>query len=124
VRLITTLRANMCYRLKNLSDKLLLHKLLFHKRVLIETIHDQLKNVSQIEHTWRRSSYNFLMHLLTDLIAYRLRPKKLSRAWISIGSPQRNFSGTHAPVAIGILSLFPRGAGDRLVCTTVPPPAW
>jgi transposase len=73
LRLITKLRTNMRNRLMDLSDKLLLRK-----RALIETIHDQLKNVCQIEHTRHRSPYNFLVHLLAGLIAYCRQPKKPS----------------------------------------------
>ena len=35
-------------------------KLLLRKRSVIETINDQLKNISQIEHTRHRSVANFL----------------------------------------------------------------
>jgi hypothetical protein len=41
---------------------------------MIETITDQLKNISQIEHTRHRSLTNFL----GNLIAYTWRPKKPS----------------------------------------------
>lgn len=54
-----------------LSDRLLLRK-----RFLIETITDQLKNVSQIEHTRHRSPANFAVNLLAGLVAYTLQPKK------------------------------------------------
>ena len=47
--LITLLRRNMKPRLMRLWDRLLLRK-----RFLIETINDQLKNVSQIEHSRHR----------------------------------------------------------------------
>ena len=53
-------------------------KLLLRKRALIETIIDQLKNVSQIEHPRHRSPLNFLVHLLAGLIAYSHQPKKPS----------------------------------------------
>jgi DDE family transposase len=51
--LITKLRNNMHNRLLNWSDKLLLRK-----RVIIETITDQLKYISQIEHSRHRSHIN------------------------------------------------------------------
>jgi len=73
LRLITKLRKNMRNVLMDLSDKLLLRK-----RALIETIHDQLKNVCQIEHSRHRSPVNFLVHLLAGLIAYCHQPKKPS----------------------------------------------
>ena len=51
-------------------------KLLLRKRSIIETINDQLKNVSQIEHTRHRSVNNFFVNLMAGLIAYLRRPKK------------------------------------------------
>jgi hypothetical protein len=62
------------HRLLTLADKLLLRK-----RALIETIHDQLKNVCQIEHTRHRSPVHFLVHLLAGLTAYCHLPKNPSR---------------------------------------------
>ena len=47
----------MKHRLLTPADKLLLRK-----RPVIETINDQLKNISQIEHTKHRSVTNFLVH--------------------------------------------------------------
>jgi len=46
----------------------------------METIIDQLKNISQIEHTRHRSPVNFLVNLIAGLIAYSLQPKKPSLA--------------------------------------------
>jgi len=51
LQLITPLRKNMRNRLVPLQDKLLTRK-----RFIVETIVDQLKNISQIEHTRHRSS--------------------------------------------------------------------
>ena len=45
-------------------------RLLLRKRSIIETSNDQLKNISQIEHTRHRSVANFLVNLLCGLIAY------------------------------------------------------
>lgn len=73
LHLITKLKANMKNRLMPLADKLLLRK-----RAIIETITDQLKNISQIEHTRHRSPINFLVNLLCGLIAYSHQPKKPS----------------------------------------------
>ena len=70
---ITPLRKNMRNRLIPLQDKLLTRK-----RFIIETIVDQLKNISQIEHTRHRSSTNFLVNLIAGLIAYTWQPKKPS----------------------------------------------
>jgi transposase len=69
--LITTLRKNMKNQLMNWDDKLLLRK-----RSIIETINDQLKNISQIEHTRHRSYPNFIVNLVAGLIAYTFQPKK------------------------------------------------
>jgi hypothetical protein len=73
VQLITGLRAKMKQKLMPLMDKILLRK-----RSLIETVNDQLKNISQIEHTRHRSPANFLINLLSGLVAYMHQPKKPS----------------------------------------------
>ena len=73
VQLITGIRSNMKNRLMPLMDKLLLRK-----RAITETIIDQLKNISQIEHSRHRSPINFLVNLLGGLIAYCHQPKKPS----------------------------------------------
>jgi transposase len=73
LQLITKLRSNMKNRLLPLMDKMLLRK-----RAIVETIIDQLKNISQIEHTRHRSVTNFLVNLLCGLIAYCHQPKKPS----------------------------------------------
>lgn len=53
-------------------------RILLKKRVIIETINDHLKNISQIEHTRHRSPANFLMNLLSGLAAYTLKTTKPS----------------------------------------------
>jgi transposase len=73
VQLITGIRKNMQNRLMPWIDKLLLRK-----RSIIETINDQLKNISQIEHSRHRSFTNFIVNLVSGLIAYCLQPKKPS----------------------------------------------
>ena len=73
LQLITPIRKNMQNRLVLLQDKLLIRK-----RFIIETIIDQLKNVSQIEHSRHRSTTNFLVNLIAGLIAYTWQPKKPS----------------------------------------------
>ena len=73
VQLITGIRSNMKNVLMPLMDKLLLRK-----RAIVETIIDQLKNISQIEHSRHRSPINFLVNLLCGLIAYCHQPKKPS----------------------------------------------
>ena len=73
LQLITPIRKNMQNRLVVLEDKLLTRK-----RFVIETIVDQLKNISQIEHTRHRSTTNFVVTLIAGLIAYTWQPKKPS----------------------------------------------
>lgn len=73
LRLVTKLRKNMKNKFLAWSDKLLLRK-----RALIETVNDQLKNISQIEHTRHRSLWNFLGNVAAGLIAYSWREKKPS----------------------------------------------
>ena len=53
----------------------LLDKLLLRKRAIIETIIDQLKNISQIEHSRHRSVTNYFADILAGLIAYTYREK-------------------------------------------------
>ena len=66
-------RRNMKNRLMRLTDKLLARK-----RSIIETIIDQLKNISQIEHSRHRSPVNFMVNVLCGLIAYSHQSKKPS----------------------------------------------
>jgi Transposase DDE domain len=73
LQLVTKLKKNMKNRFLSLSDKLLLRK-----RSLIETVNDQLKNISQVEHTRHRSLWNFLGNVAAGLIAYTWREKKPS----------------------------------------------
>jgi hypothetical protein len=73
VQLLTKLRKNMKNKLLPMLDHLLLRK-----RSLIETVNDQLKNISQIEHSRHRSVANFLVNLVAGLIAYTYQAKKPS----------------------------------------------
>ncbi len=61
----------MKQRLMPLCDRLLLRK-----RAVIETVIDQLKNISQIEHSRHRSPVNCFINILCGLIAYSHQPKK------------------------------------------------
>ena len=54
----------------------IMDRLILRKRFIIETINDQLKNISQIEHSRHRSPLNFLINLIAGLVAYQLKPKK------------------------------------------------
>lgn len=73
LQLITRVRKNMKNRLICLVDKLLLRK-----RAIIESVVDQLKNISQIEHTRHRSPINAFVNLIAGLVAYCHQPKKPS----------------------------------------------
>jgi hypothetical protein len=73
IQLVTKLKRNMKNRFMSVFDKLMLRK-----RSIIETIHDQLKNISQIEHTRHRSPANFLVNVIAAIIAYTHRDKKPS----------------------------------------------
>jgi Transposase DDE domain len=71
LQLITKLKRNMKGKLMPMIDKLLLRK-----RALIECVNDQLKNVSQIEHTRHRSATNGIVNILAAVVAYTFQPKK------------------------------------------------
>jgi len=73
LQLVTHIRRNMANHLMPLVDKILLRK-----RSLIETVNDQLKNISQIEHSRHRSVTNFVVNLIAGLISYTHQPKKPS----------------------------------------------
>ncbi len=73
VQLITNVKKNMKNKLIPLEDKLLLRK-----RFIIETINDQLKNISDIEHSRHRSPTNFMVNLIAGLISYTWKDKKPS----------------------------------------------
>ena len=64
VVLITKFKKNMNNKLIEWSDKQLLRK-----RAVIESVIGQLKQVCHIEHTRHRSPINFVVHLLSGLIA-------------------------------------------------------
>jgi hypothetical protein len=69
IQLITKLKSNMKNKLMVMTDKLLLRK---------RSIIDQLKNISQIEHSRHRSPVNFLVNLVSGLVAYTHQSKKPS----------------------------------------------
>jgi len=71
IHIITKIKKNMKNSLMSLHDKILLRK-----RAIIETVNDLLKNVCQIEHTRHRAVNNFVVNLISGLIAYNLMPKK------------------------------------------------
>lgn len=73
IQWITSLRNNMKQVARSTFDQLLLRK-----RFIIETINDQLKNQSQIEHSRHRSLPHYVAHVLAGLIAYTYQAKKPS----------------------------------------------
>jgi hypothetical protein len=73
LQLITTIRKNMKNQLMSVVDKVLLRK-----RFIIETINDQLKNISQIEHSRHRNAINFFVNVVAGLAAYSHQSKKPS----------------------------------------------
>ncbi len=54
-----------------ISDRLLLRK-----RTIIETINDELKNITQVEHSRHRSFENFVVNTLWAIATYCFFPKK------------------------------------------------
>ena len=82
VQLITTVRKNMKSKAMSLWDRAMLSK-----RFIIETINDQLKNVSFIEHSRHRSVNGFTLSLMAGLVAYCLKENKPS---LNITDAERN----------------------------------
>jgi hypothetical protein len=73
--LVTKLKKRMKNKLMTMLDKQLLRK-----RAIVESVIEQLKHISQIEHSRHRSPTNFVVNLLAGLIAYCYRSKKPSIA--------------------------------------------
>jgi len=73
IQLVTKLKRKMKNRLMPLLDKIMLRK-----RAIVESVMDQLKNISQIEHSRHRSVANCLVNLVAGLVAYTWREKKPS----------------------------------------------
>ena len=71
IQLITRLKAGMHNKLMSLVDKILLKR-----RGLIESVNNKLKACCQIEHHRHRSRFNFLVNLLSGLVAYTTDPHK------------------------------------------------
>src|SRR5256714_3507664 len=65
LQLVTRLKTKMKNRLVSMFDKIMLRK-----RAIIESVTDQLKNISQIEHTRHRSVVKCFVNLLAGLVAY------------------------------------------------------
>lgn len=75
VVLITKFKKNMNNQLMEWADKQLLRK-----RAIIESVIGQLKEICYIEHSRHRSPTNFMVNLLSGLIAYSHLSKKPSIA--------------------------------------------
>lgn len=69
LQIITGLKKNMKNKLLSVYDKIMLRK-----RSLIETTFGYLKKTFDLEHTRHRSPINFLVHIISTLIAYALKP--------------------------------------------------
>jgi len=71
IQLITKFKKKMKNQLMTMFDRLMLRK-----RAIIESVIDQLKNISQVEHSRHRSVWNFYGNLVAGLIAYTFQPAK------------------------------------------------
>jgi hypothetical protein len=67
----------------------LLAKLLLRKRALIECVNDELKNISQIEHTRHRSSTEGIVNMITALVANSVQAKKPALDLFTVGQAQQ-----------------------------------
>ncbi len=76
IQLVTKLKSYS----KNLLPMSWMDRIMLRKRAIVESVIDQLKNISQIEYSHHRSVTNFLVNLLCGLIAYARQPKKPSLA--------------------------------------------
>ncbi len=82
VQLITRIKKNLKNRLMPIIDKIFLRK-----RAIIESVMDQLKNISHIEYTRHRSPINAFINIIAGLIAYCHQPKKPSLVIFPSGLP-------------------------------------
>ena len=73
VELVTNVRKNMKAKLHSIWDRAMLSR-----RFIIETINDQLKNITQIEHSRHRSIHGFMLNIIAGLIVYQLKDSKPS----------------------------------------------
>lgn len=71
LEIITRLKRNMKNKLMSLVDKILLRK-----RGIIECVNNKLKSGCQIEHHRHRSRWNFLVNLISGIVAYAYDPCK------------------------------------------------
>lgn len=71
LKLVTGIKRSMKNFLLPLNEKIFLRK-----RSIIETVFDYLKNKLQLEHTRHRSPLNAIIHIISTLISYQLKPSK------------------------------------------------
>jgi transposase len=81
VKLVTTPRKNMKPVALTAFEKALLKR-----RSLIETVFDELKNLCQIEHTRHRSVNNFIVNLMSGIVAYCLSGDKPTLSLIRVNA--------------------------------------
>ncbi len=73
IQLVIKVKNNIKNSLMSVFDKIILRK-----RALVESVHDELKNIAQIEHSRHRSFANFITNALSAIAAYCFFPKKPS----------------------------------------------
>ncbi len=73
LKIITGIKRTMKNILMSFEEKILLRK-----RSLVETVFDYLKNKFMLEHSRHRSFINMLVHIVSTLTAYQLKPTKHS----------------------------------------------
>ena len=71
LEIITRLKHTMRNKLMSIVDKILLRK-----RGVIESVNNKLKSGCQIEHHRHRSRWNFLVNLISGIVAYAYDPCK------------------------------------------------
>lgn len=71
IQLVTKLKSNMKGAIMNISDRPLLRK-----RAIIETVNDELKNITQVKYSILRFFNNFIANTFGVLTAYCFFPKK------------------------------------------------
>lgn len=75
LKLVTTLRKNMKEVERSGFEAEFLRR-----RVLVETVIDQIEDEFKVKHTRHRSPFNFVIHTLMGLAAYCFKPNKPSMA--------------------------------------------
>jgi hypothetical protein len=72
IKLVAGLKKGMQNILMPLKEKFLLQK-----RSMVETVFGYLKNTMMLEHSRHRSQKNFIVHILSTVVAYQLTEKNL-----------------------------------------------